>query len=62
MLHKDDLLAIKFVLVVFIAAFVFDNLVIDAGKEVRPAVVVVLSPVIERMVVAFGRTKSFRNR
>src|SRR5262249_24728742 len=49
-----DLLADEFVFIEAVAAFVLNHLVLDAGEEGGEAVVVVLSPTVERMVVALG--------
>ena len=50
----DDLLADELVLVVGVAAAVLEDLVVDAGEDVGPAVVVVLRPAVEGVVVALG--------
>ncbi len=47
-----DLLANELVLVVLVATLVLFDLVVDLREVVRPAVVVVLRPAVERVVVA----------
>ena len=52
--HPDDLLAVELVLVELVAAVVLDDAVLHAREERRQAVVVVLRPALERVVVALG--------
>ena len=56
--HADDLVADKLVLVQFVLALVFDNLVVDPREQRRPLVIVVLRPAIERVVVALSALQS----
>ena len=52
--RANDLLAIELMLVEPVAAVVLDDVVIDAGKERGQAVIIVLRPVVEGMIVAAG--------
>ena len=51
---EHDLLAVELVLVELVAAVVLDDAVLDAGEERGQAVIVVLRPAVERVVVALG--------
>ena len=50
----NHLLAVELVLIEPILASVFQNLVLDAGEEGGQTVIVLLRPLVERMIVAFG--------
>src|SRR5690606_18274485 len=50
----DNLLAVELVLVVAIPPVVFQHLVLHAGENAGPAIVIVLRPAIERVVMALG--------
>ena len=50
----NDLLAFELVAVVVVAAAVLQNFVAHPRKHVRPVVVIVLRPLVERMIVALG--------
>ena len=51
---EDDLFPDELMLIQIIAAFVFQNAVIQAGKHGREAVIVVHRPAVEGMIVAAG--------
>ena len=57
-LHHHDLFAVELVCVQTVGAMILENLVVHLGKDARPAVVVILRPAIEWMVVALGALKS----
>src|SRR5947207_4152853 len=51
---ENDLLAVPFVFIAADFAFVLNDFVFHARKEVGPVVVIVLRPTVERMIVALG--------
>ena len=52
--HVNDLFAFELVAVVVVTAAVFQNFVVQPRKNVRPVVVIILRPFVERMIVALG--------
>ena len=53
-LDEDGLVALEFVFVALVGAFDAGELVVDAGEEAGPVVIVVLGPALEGVVVALG--------